>query len=114
MRGQVTRVRSGCPPDCRQSHARKCAKEKKTKQKEKRGRIYIQNGTMLTESNSSSRSSCQSVSWSVDRSVSPEGAINNIKRAEIKAVETAEYSRVAAVGSLQDRKERRTKRGAKK
>lgn len=68
---------------------------------------------MLTESNSSSRSSCQSVSWSVDRSVSPEGAINNM-RAEIKAVETAEYSRLAAVGSLQDRKERRTKRGAKK
>lgn len=88
-------------------------KKKKTKQKEKRGRIYIQNGTMLTESNSSSRSSCQSVSWSVDRSVSPEGAINNM-RAEIKAVETAEYSRLAAVGSLQDRKERRTKRGAKK
>lgn len=68
---------------------------------------------MLTESNSSSRSSCQSVSWSVDRLVSPEGAINSM-RAEIKAVETAEYSRLAAVGSLQDRKERRTKRGAKK
>lgn len=89
-------------------------KKKKETKKKRRGRIYIQNGTMLTDSNSSSRSSCQSVSWSVDRSVSPEGAINNIKRAEIKAVETAEYSRVAAVRSLQDRKERRTKRGAKK